>query len=61
MTYEIEGELEDPKTGEKLPFKATFKMISKISRTDIINESLNILKDEHNDKRDNEHQDGAAT
>ena len=26
MTYEIEGELEDPNTGEKLPFKAKFRI-----------------------------------
>lgn len=43
MIYEIEGELEDPKTGEKLPFKATFR-----------------IKDDTDDKRNNEHTDGAA-
>ena len=49
MTYEIEGELEDPKTGEKLPFKAKFKMIE------------SEIKDDTDDKCDNEHQDGAVT
>jgi hypothetical protein len=28
MTYEIEGELEDPATGAKLPFKAKFRMVN---------------------------------
>lgn len=26
MIYEIEGELEDPNTGDKLPFKAKFRI-----------------------------------
>jgi hypothetical protein len=29
MDYEIEGELEDPKSGEKLPFKAKFRIVEK--------------------------------
>lgn len=44
MNYEIEGELEDPNTGDKLPFKAKFR-----------------IKDETDDKRNNEHMDGAAS
>lgn len=43
MQYEIEGELIDPNTGEKLPFKAHFR-----------------IKEDSNDKSDNEHQDGAV-
>lgn len=44
MIYEIEGELEDPNTGEKLPFKAKLR-----------------IKDDSNDKCENEHTDGATS
>lgn len=44
MIYEIEGELENPETGEKLPFKGKFR-----------------IKDDSNDKNNNEHTDGSTT
>lgn len=44
MIYEIEGELEDPNTSEKLPFKAKFR-----------------IKEETDDKPNNEHTDGSTS
>jgi hypothetical protein len=98
MIYEIEGELENPDTGEKLPFKARFNMTKDIHKSvedkviakvlEILNERCDIyeenklyekmdvmvrvlcdikeefnysIKDETDDKRDNEHKDGSTT